>query len=92
MQDRVRVRLITATALDADVLERVTGQLRAALGGEPRLQMLVQPGLIGGAVVRIGDTVYDASIATQLETLRQKMIDRSVHEIQSRRDRFRHPA
>ena len=47
---------------------------------------------IGYAVVRVGDMIYDGSIANQLEKLRQQMIDRSVHEIQSRRDRFRPPA
>ena len=50
----------------------------------------VDPDLIGGIVLRVGDTVYDGSVATQLEQLREQMIDRSVHEIQSRRDRFRH--
>ena len=50
------------------------------------------PALIGGAVLRVGDVVYDGSIANQLQIIRQEMIDRSVDEIQSRRDRFRNPA
>ncbi len=62
------------------------------LEGEPVLDERVDPGVIGGIVVRIGDTVYDGSIANQLENLRQQIIDRSAHEIQSRRDRFRSPA
>ena len=53
--------------------------------------MHVRPELIGGLVMRVGDTVYDGSISTRLNKLRQQMIDRSVHEIQSRRDRFRSP-
>ncbi len=67
-------------------------QRRHALGAEPLLTRVVDPELIGGAVLRVGDTVHDGSIANQLEKLRQQMIDRSVHEIQSRRDRFRDPA
>ena len=55
-------------------------------------QRHVDPGLIGGLVVRVGDTVYDGSVANQFEQVRQQMIDRSVHEIQSRRNRFRDPA
>ena len=51
-----------------------------------------RPDVIGGIVVRVGDTVYDGSVANQLEDIRQQMIDRSVHEIQSRRNRFSHPA
>ena len=42
-------------------------------------------------MLRVGDTVYDGSVATQLAQMREQMINRSVHEIQSRRDRFRHP-
>ncbi len=68
------------------------GSLAPLVGGEPVLEQVVDPELIGGAVVRVGDTVYDGSVANQLQNLRQQMIDRSVHEIQSRRDRFRYPA
>ena len=45
--------------------------------------------LIGGAVLRVGDMIYDGSIANQLQNLRRKVSDRSAHEIQSRRNRFR---
>ena len=58
------------------------------LDGEPVLETLEDPELIGGVVLRVGDTVFDGSVARQLEQLREQMIDRSVHEIQSRRDRF----
>ena len=59
--------------------------------GEPELLVEVDPEMIGGIIVRVGDVVYDASIATQLNKVRQDMIDRSAHEIQSRRDCFRNP-
>ena len=71
---------------------RLSGKLHELLGGEAMLERVVDPGLIGGAVLRVGDMVYDGSIANQLHTIRQQMIDRSVHEIQSRRDRFRNSA
>lgn len=85
----VRVEFVTAAPVGAATLKRVQQRLRELLEGEPVLEHRVQPELIGGAVVRVGDTIYDGSIANQLENLRQQMIDRSVHEIQSRRDRFR---
>ncbi len=91
MRGRVRVQLSTATPLDGALSGRLVGSLRGALGGEPKLQSEVDPSLIGGVVLRVGDTVYDGSLARQLEQVREKMIERSVHEIQSRRDRFRHP-
>ena len=91
-QGRVRVRFSTAASLDKAQIDQITEKLRATLGGDPILEPVVDPALIGGAVLRVGDTVYDGSIANQLQMVRQKMIDRSVHEIQSRRDRFRNPA
>ncbi|HEV3344867.1 MAG TPA: F0F1 ATP synthase subunit delta, partial [Pirellulales bacterium] len=58
------------------------------LGGEPVLAAKVNPDLIGGLVFRVGDTVYDGSVATRLARVRSQMIDRSIHEIQRRRDRI----
>jgi F-type H+-transporting ATPase subunit delta len=92
MRGRVRVQVSTATPLGADVAQRIAHGLRGLLDGEPVLDQLVDPDLIGGVVVRVGDTVYDGSVATQLQSVRQQMIDRTAHEIQSRRDRFRYPA
>jgi F-type H+-transporting ATPase subunit delta len=90
MRGRVRVQLSTATPLADGLADRLVGSLRTLLGGEPRMESLVDPALIGGIVLRVGDTVYDGSLARQLTHLREQMIHRSVHEIQSRRDRFRH--
>jgi F-type H+-transporting ATPase subunit delta len=89
---RVTVRLTTATPIGEELAARIKENLRGLVPGEPVVHRAVDPAVIGGAVLRIGDTVYDGSIANQLETLRQQIIERSAHEIQSRRDRFRHPA
>ena len=89
---RVPVRLTTAVAIDESLAARVKENIKKLIGGEPILRCDTDPELIGGAVLRIGDTVYDGSIATALQNTAQQMIDRSVHEIQSRRDRFSNPA
>lgn len=91
-QGRVRVQVTTATAPDDDMLERIKNHLRGMLGGEPVLAQKVDPDLIGGLVFRVGDTVYDGSVVRQLAQIRSQMIDRSIHEIQRRRDRIGHPA
>ena len=92
MRGLVRVKVATAETIPDALAGRIADQLHDVLGGVPVLEQIVDPELIGGMVVRVGDTVYDGSIATQLENVRQQMIDRSVHEIQSRRDRFSYPA
>jgi F-type H+-transporting ATPase subunit delta len=90
MRGRVRVELRTATPLDDGLSGQIETSLRKILGGEPKVDPAVDPRLIGGVVLRVGDTVYDGSVARQLSQVHQQMITRSIHEIQSRRDRFRH--
>jgi F-type H+-transporting ATPase subunit delta len=92
MQGRVPVELTTASAISDSLARTIAANLQQIIQAEPILTTSVDPKLVGGAVVRIGDTVYDGSIANQLKNIRQQMIDRSAHEIQSRRDRFRNTA
>ncbi len=89
---RVPVRLTTAVSVGPESVAKIVAELKTSLGGDPIVEVETDPALIGGAVLRIGDTVYDGSIANQLKQLRQQMTARSAHEIQSRRDRFRYTA
>ncbi|HEV2970445.1 MAG TPA: ATP synthase F1 subunit delta [Pirellulales bacterium] len=88
MRGVTRVQVASASELDDGLTRQLTDSVRKMLGGVPMLEKEVWPELVGGMMMRVGDTVYDASISTRLERIRQTMIDRSVHEIQSRRDRF----
>ena len=79
---------------DAKPLPRLEGDLDIdsvvfAYGKEPVLHTRVDPDLLGGLVVRVGDWLYDASVRTRLADIRDQVIQRSSHEIQSGRDRFR---
>lgn len=85
---RVRVQVETAVPLPDDQRERLAAQLREMLHIEPILETKVEPDLLGGLVVRLRDWLYDGSVRTQLETLRNQLLEASSHEIQSRRDRF----
>jgi F-type H+-transporting ATPase subunit delta len=44
-------------------------------GGRVRTTYHQDPALLGGAVVRIGSTVYDGSIRAQLQQLKQKLVN-----------------
>ena len=89
LRGRVPVHLLTATAVSGELAKELVKTLRGMVGGEPEIEAEVDPGLIAGLVVRVGDTVYDGSVARQLRQVHEQMINRSIHEIQSRRDRFR---
>ncbi|HEX7071708.1 MAG TPA: ATP synthase F1 subunit delta [Rhodothermales bacterium] len=49
-----------------DAIEKLTGQ-------RVRLRVEQDPGLIGGIVIRVGDTVYDGSVLHQLKSLREHL-------------------
>jgi F-type H+-transporting ATPase subunit delta len=92
MSGRVRVEVTTAAPLDEQSTARTIEKLRRMLGREPQLQQRVDPNIIGGLVLRVGDTIFDGSVNTRLARMRDQIIQRSVHEIQRRRDLVSHPA
>ena len=67
---------------------RLRVELQKKFQHEPVLILHVDPTILGGLKVRVGDTVYDSTVRTRLNNLRNQLIARSSHEIQSRRDRF----
>ena len=57
-------------------------------GREPVLDARVDPDLLGGLMVQVGDWLYDASVRTRLERIRNQLIERSSHAIQSQTRSF----
>jgi F-type H+-transporting ATPase subunit delta len=88
---RVRISVRSAVPLDEAQQNRLRDTLRQALKLEPILQVRVEPELLGGLVVQVGDEVYDSSVRSRIETLRNQLLSRSSHEIQVRRDRLSSP-
>ncbi len=89
-ENRRTVLVHSATALDDAQRASLHDRLAQALAATPVLKYVVDPSLIGGLVIQVGDDVYDASLRNRLEQLRQRLIEGKTHEIQSRRDRFSH--
>jgi F-type H+-transporting ATPase subunit delta len=73
-ENKVKAKLISATAVDAGVAERVKQALKKRLGREVELTLTVDPSLIGGAIVRAEDMVIDGSVRTRLEQLARAMV------------------
>jgi F-type H+-transporting ATPase subunit delta len=73
-QGITQAAVTSASALtDAERAELVA-VLGKLTGEKVQAQFATDPALIGGAVVRIGSTIYDGSIRTQLERMRARMI------------------
>jgi F-type H+-transporting ATPase subunit delta len=85
---RIPVEVRSAVPLADDQREGLLRQLRDTFHREPVLVTRIDPDLLGGLIVQVGDWLYDASVRTQVETIRNQLIESSSHEIQSRRNRF----
>jgi F-type H+-transporting ATPase subunit delta len=77
LDDR-RNGLIHATATSAaplgpDEIRSVTARLEELTGGRVVLETAVDPDLLGGIVVRVGDRLIDGSVRGRLERLRNQL-------------------
>ncbi len=85
---RVVVHVTSAVDLTDEERDRIVAQVKSVSSLEPILQATVDPDILGGVIIRIEDWVYDASVRSRLQAIRQQLIERSSHGIQSGRDRF----
>ena len=72
-QQVVRAEITTAAPLTPDRIAQLQKNLADITGRKVDMATTVDPSIIGGVVTRIGGTVYDGSIATQLAKLREKL-------------------
>ncbi|NLC76475.1 MAG: F0F1 ATP synthase subunit delta [Clostridia bacterium] len=63
----------TAVELPEEARKTLTEKLAGATGKEVRLNFRVDPELLAGAVLKIGDKVIDGSIATRLKKLQAEL-------------------
>jgi F-type H+-transporting ATPase subunit delta len=73
-EDRVDLEVVTARELTPPERELIDSQLRARLGRETRIQVRVDPSILGGLVIRQGDRVTDGSVRRRLAELSQAML------------------
>ena len=73
-----RARVVSATPLTKEELERLHRELERVTGGGIKLTAAQDPALVGGALVRIGDRVIDRSVHTLLEAISRRLSEVSV--------------
>ena len=69
----VTAQVVAASPLDDRRKDRLRRALSERTGQEVRLEIEVDPSLIGGAIAKVGDLVFDGSIRTQLGQLRNSL-------------------
>ena len=67
------VEVSSARPLSAQEQREVESRVERMTGKKIRASYVSNPELLGGVVVRVGDTIYDGSVRGQLETMRQKL-------------------
>jgi F-type H+-transporting ATPase subunit delta len=70
---RVRAIVTTAVELTAPERDRVAEQLSRRLGREVKLEVVVDPRILGGLKLQYGDRLVDASLSTKLQQLRRRL-------------------
>ncbi len=63
----------TATELSADHRSRLAAALAAVYGHQVHLNVVVDPGVVGGLSVQVGDELIDGTVASRLEAVRRRL-------------------
>ena len=71
----IRGEVTTAMEVAPEKIRALEQGLAQATGRKVLLEARVDPSIIGGVVTRLGGTVYDGSITTQLQKIKQSLIE-----------------
>ena len=77
-RNRVEVEVRTAAPLSNPLRTAISTKLAGMLGREVVLNAKVDPELLGGVVVKVGDTLYDGSLSSKLLGMRSQAIERTA--------------
>ncbi|MHB8970249.1 MAG: ATP synthase F1 subunit delta [Pirellulaceae bacterium] len=88
MRGRVEVSVKTATPLSAPLRSQIEQRLIVALGKQVDLKCTIHPKLLGGLLVRVGDTVFDGSLDNRLDKMQVEMANRTTQIIRDSLQRF----
>jgi F-type H+-transporting ATPase subunit delta len=72
-QNVIRAEVTSAEPLSTDRIHAIERRLATVTGKRVAMTTKVDKDIIGGVVARVGSTVYDASIATQLKKIRERL-------------------
>ena len=73
-QNIVRAEVTSAAPLSPEKTKALEDSLSKVTGKKVELSVSVDPELLGGVVAKIGSTVYDGSVKTQLQRMRQDLV------------------
>jgi len=75
-EGKIEVTVTTVDAMDSDQRQALVASLSQALHRDVILKEQLDEDLLGGAVVRVGDKVFDASIRAEIDKLQRDLLSR----------------
>lgn len=85
---RRRVTVRSAVPLDEDQVLALRETLVGIVRAEPEMRFEVDPALLGGLVVQVGDDLYDGSIRSRLQRVHRRLLEQKMSELRRNRDAF----
>jgi F-type H+-transporting ATPase subunit delta len=76
---RLDVTVTSAVDLDSAVVEKIGAEIEQQTGQQVELVSSVDPEILGGLVLQVGNMVLDASIRSRLEKLRKSVAQAAAH-------------
>jgi len=72
---RVQAKVVSAQALDAEASRRLLQALEKKTGKQVLLEQKADPELLAGMVTQVGSLIYDGSLRTCLQQLRESLLE-----------------
>ena len=77
---RTHVTVTVARALDQEALQQLSGKLSRILGKEAIPHVRVKPAILGGILLKAGDTVFDGTLRRRIKQLRRQLVSAELPE------------
>ncbi|MBI5236039.1 MAG: ATP synthase F1 subunit delta [Deltaproteobacteria bacterium] len=75
---KIRVTVLSPVDMDAAALDEIKKKISAATGKEAAVSCSKDASLIGGMVVKVGNTILDGSLKTQIERMKEKILEGAI--------------
>ena len=72
-RQKVTGEVTTATALDGDTVGRLVAELNRVTGKNIQLFQKVDPAILGGAIIKVGEQIIDGSLRRKLDQIQAKL-------------------
>jgi F-type H+-transporting ATPase subunit delta len=71
----VRARVTAARSLDPAQQRELAAKLEQITGKQVRMEVAIDPSLIGGVIAQVSSTIYDGSVRQQLQAFKSRLVE-----------------